>query len=97
MWFEFLLIRLSARKSQLTYRHKQNAVEILFKKIDGNERRMTCTLQENMLPELNFTTTKKKKENDNIITVWDLHKESFRSFRFDSLINWTILKDGYEL
>ena len=84
-------------KTQIKTALKQNAVEILFKKIDGNERRMTCTLQENMLPELNLTTTKKKKENDNVITVWDLHKESFRSFRFDSLIDWTILKDGYEL
>ena len=84
-------------KTQLKTALKQNAVEVFFKKIDGSERKMTCTLKEDILPALKISDAKKKKENDGVVVVWDLHKDAFRSFRLDSLITWTVLKEGYEL
>jgi hypothetical protein len=49
---------------------------------------MHCTLQESIIPALNVdqtTTTKKRMENDGVIRVWDLDKQSWRSFRWDSI------------
>ena len=77
---------------------QQNVLEIKFKKIDGSERVMCCSLNQEIVPiSENKTPKKVKKDNDNVIAVWDLEKESFRSFRLDSLINYSIIKEGYEL
>ena len=77
---------------------QQNVLEIKFKKVDGTERVMCCSLNQEIVPiSENKTPKKVKKDNDNVIAVWDLEKESFRSFRLDSLINYTIFKEGYEL
>ena len=77
---------------------KQNVVSISFKKIDGTDRKMLCSLKEDILPAIEpKELTKKKADNENILSVWDLEKSAFRSFRIDSLIDYTILKEGYEL
>ena len=77
---------------------KQNVVNISFKKVDGTDRKMLCSLKEDILPVVEAKeSTKKKVENENVLPVWDLEKSAFRSFRLDSLINYTIMKEGYEL
>ena len=77
---------------------KQNIVSISFKKIDGTDRKMLCSLKEDILPAIESKeSTKKKPENDNVLPVWDLEKNSFRSFRIDSLTDYSIVREGYEL
>ena len=57
-------------------------VEILFTKKDGTERTMKCTLMEKHLPQ---TAGSGKTKSDEVLAVYDLEKEGWRSFRWDSI------------
>ena len=61
-------------------------VEIEFTKKDGTDRVMKCTLQEDYLPEVDgvivFEKDRWKKDS---LAVFDLEKEGWRSFRWDSV------------
>ena len=71
----------------------KNVVNILFKKIDGTERAMKCTLDPKILPtQETKSSTKKKTEHENVIPVWDLNEKAFRSFRVDSLISYEVVE-----
>ncbi len=85
-------------KEKLKELLQQNVLEIKFKKIDGSERIMNCSLIQEIIPiSENKTPKKAKPENENVLAVWDLEKDAFRSFRVDSLIGYSIFKEGYEL
>jgi len=59
---------------------------VVFTKSDGTERKMLCTLQENAIPAAEPKKTDRvKKENDDVLAVWDLEANGWRSFRFDSV------------
>tara|TARA_Y100001949_G_scaffold91778_1_gene77636 strand:- start:28 stop:276 length:249 start_codon:yes stop_codon:yes gene_type:complete len=68
-------------KNELIHNLKGGNVQVTFKKIDGDIRKMLCTLQEDVIPK----TTGKKKENKDVLAVWDLGKNAWRSFRLDSI------------
>jgi hypothetical protein len=76
---------------------KRKILKITFKKKDGTERTMNCTLLEDMVPLYEKKTERVKKDNENVLAVWDLDKEAFRSFKLDSLIEYQVLQEGYEL
>jgi hypothetical protein len=71
---------------------KEKVVTIKFKKKDDTVRKMICTLSEDYLPEpeeaIKGQEKKKKKENPNILPVWDLEKLAWRSFRVDSVVEY---------
>jgi hypothetical protein len=58
-------------------------VTVTFEKKDGTERVMNCTLQVSIVPQVNTEST--RKENDDVVAVWDLEKDAWRSFRVDSI------------
>jgi mannitol/fructose-specific phosphotransferase system IIA component len=62
-------------------------VNVKFTKTDGSEREMKCTLLESIAIPHVKKTDREKKINDNIISVWDVDKQDWRSFRFDSIIS----------
>lgn len=67
---------------------KESNVEVVFTKTDGTERTMLCTLNENNIPAFNIdqtASTKKRQESQGVLRVWDIDKESWRSFRWDSI------------
>lgn len=61
-------------------------INIKFRKIDGTERLMKCTLLEHYIKPLDKKTDKVKKENEGLLSVWDVEKEGWRSFRVDSIL-----------
>ena len=61
---------------------EQSPVEVVFTKKDGTERAMKCTLMEKFLPE---TVGSDRPRNDETLAVYDLEKEGWRSFRWDSV------------
>lgn len=65
-------------------------VKITFKKKDGTSRTMTCTLREDALPKQTDLEEQiqKKKKNTDVLAVWDLEKQGWRSFRYDSIVGW---------
>ena len=57
--------------------------EVTFVKVSGEERVMKCTLNEDIVPPFEAKGTKKK--NEDVVSVWDLDKGAWRSFRVDSV------------
>lgn len=76
-------------KQKLKELLKSYVVELTFTKKDGTKRDMICTLKSTLLPEVKEDQDKRtKKDNEDILAVWDLEKKAFRSFRIDSLISY---------
>lgn len=67
---------------------QQGPVTINFTKADGTVRKMICTLEEGAIPPAEPKKTERvKKENDDVLAVWDLEAQGWRSFRFDSILS----------
>lgn len=65
---------------------------VIFKKANGEERDMVCTLQENALPEFAVDKNTDKKSvaySDQVIRVIDVKSGEWRSFRVDSVISFS--------
>ena len=61
-------------------------VEVNFTKVNGEARKMFCTLALHLMPEEMISKDKSTVvENPDLMVVWDLEKNAFRSFRIDSL------------
>ena len=59
---------------------------VIFQKVDGSLREMHCTLQPQFLPPLEEGHKSKPVDTD-VLAVWDLDKNGWRSFRLDSVIS----------
>lgn len=66
---------------------KASDIEITFIKKDGTERLMKCTLKEEVVVPYEKKTDKVKEKNSDILSVWDIEKNAWRSFRWDSIKN----------
>jgi len=61
---------------------------VTFTKQNGDERVMRCTLQESVLPvQTDIEEAIQKKTLTDSLAVWDLEKNSWRSFRYDTVIS----------
>ena len=61
-------------------------VNVKFKKTDGSERLMKCTLLEGIIKEYEKKTEKTRPVSEDTLSVWDVEKDGWRSFRYDSII-----------
>ena len=77
-------------KTSLKELLKTNVVSINFKKVDGTDRTILCTLKEDELPKAE-NKEPKKAVNESVLPVWDLEKKSFRSFRVDSVVDYKVI------
>jgi hypothetical protein len=66
---------------------KTNTVDLTFEKKDGTIREMKATLEESKLPVIEKKTDRVRKENDEVLSMFDLEKNEWRSCRFDSITN----------
>jgi len=70
---------------------KETSVSLEFAKVsDGSVRKMVCTQNFKLIPESDYPKTElfPTAENDEIFRVYDLEKNSWRSFRKDSVISF---------
>jgi hypothetical protein len=58
---------------------------VRFTKSDGTVRNLRCTLQESRLPP-STGTGQARVPNPDVVSVWDVEKAGWRSFRKDSVI-----------
>ena len=73
----------------------ESKVLVTFKKKDGTIRNMLCTLNPEYMPqEPEGKEKKERKVNENVQVVYDIEAPGWRSFRWDSLQNYTIQKEG---
>ena len=73
-------------KSNIERLLKDTIIEVKFKKTDGTERLMKCTLLPQYIIPHENKTGREKKINEDIVSVWEGEKEGWRSFRYDSVI-----------
>lgn len=63
---------------------RTETVHLTFQKKDGTIRNMKCTLSESKLPKQE-QGKEVRKSNDTSMPVFDLDKNEWRAFRFDSI------------
>lgn len=76
-------------KTWITERLTDSEFVIHFTKKDGTKRKMRCTLTEGYIPKPEkkdpLTQKKVRAVNEEVKVVWDMDKEQWRSFRWDSV------------
>jgi hypothetical protein len=77
---------------------KLHTCKIHFTKANGEKREMHCTLRTEYLPPnadvKHLDEMHQRPENHEVIAVWDLQKNAWRSFRVDS-VEYAEIIDGY--
>ncbi len=81
-------------RDQLISDLKYNVVEVVFKKKDGELRKMLCTLMRSELPQefqdkerLDEHVQRQRDPNSDLVVVWALRERGWRSFHLDSVVN----------
>jgi len=68
---------------------KEGVCIVNFTKQSGEERVMQCTLKEDLLPPADkadpLTQKKVRSVTEEVVVVWDIEKQGWRSFRVDSV------------
>jgi hypothetical protein len=72
---------------------QQRVCRVIFKKVNGEERDMMCTLIEDVLPDAKkddpISQKKVRAINDEVIVAFDTLKGAYRSFRVENVISFT--------
>lgn len=71
---------------------RERVVEITFVKADGSDRVMKATLLEEKIPSEKMPKGNTKTQSDEVLPVFDVENDGWRSFRWDSIkqINFSI-------
>lgn len=66
---------------------------VTFLKKDGTQRNLLCTLMPSELPAQTDLeeAVQKKTPNPEVLAVWDLENKGWRSFRYDSVLGFSVL------
>jgi hypothetical protein len=83
---------LSMDRNEMINELRKRECRVIFKKANGEERNMVCTLHEDSIPSSaadNNTEEKSKGYSDTVIRVIDVNKNEWRSFRVDSVISFS--------
>ena len=81
---------IEAIRNNLVDKLKKETLTVRFNKLNGDERIMTCTLQESVLPPATNddkpSQEKVRDVNIEVLSVWDTNANGWRSFRIDRFI-----------
>ena len=66
---------------------RENKCRVTFEKVNGEIRKMLCTLDSTLIPkeEVEAGEKRAKIENQDVLPVYDLEVNGWRSFRWNSL------------
>ena len=74
-------------RTELMETLRKEIVEVTFLKLDGDERKMPCTLITCFLPAAKkddpLSQKKVREVSDKVCAVWAVEAKGFRSFRYD--------------
>jgi hypothetical protein len=87
MMMEIELEKAVNRNEMIAELHKRDC-KVIFRKVDGSERTMICTLQESAI-ETGKAAQDVKSRNENVLAVWDVENKGWRSFRINSVISFS--------
>ncbi len=69
---------------------KLHNCQVTFTKKDGTKRVMQCTLRSDVIVPYEKKTDRTKIDNPDLIAVWDLEANAWRSFQFSSVIDFIV-------
>lgn len=76
-------------KYELKEQIQNGIVTVVFEKVDGNIREMKCTLNKDYMPAQLLTeeqnAAKVRTENPDLLSVWDVENNGWRSFRVSNV------------
>ena len=79
------------KRDEIVNQLKEAVMVVEFKKVNGDYRKMTCTLVEDMLPPAKkdepLTQKKVREVNPEVVSVWDVDKKDWRGFRVANVIS----------
>ena len=64
---------------------REQEITVKFVKKDGSEREMLCTLSESKIPADKSPKGAEKTKSDDVVPVFDIENQGWRSFRWDSI------------
>lgn len=86
-------------KATLVNLLREGLVTVTFQKEStGSYRDMICTLAQRFLPDISEVAMKKasnRKPNPDVCVVYDMEREDWRSFRFDTVIQFKTIDGVY--
>jgi len=76
-------------KEYIVNKLREEICEVTFTKVNGEQRVMRCTLNPSLIPVFEYTEAdapkKAKKENPEVLAVFDAAANGWRSFKWDLL------------
>lgn len=75
------------QKSEIVKLLQNGFGEVYFTKADGTDREMYCTLQPMVIQKRDTGKVDNKSigDNEEVVRVWDIEANDWRSFRIDSI------------
>lgn len=64
---------------------RDGVLMVKFQKTDGTLREMKCTLLQEYLPKLELNDGLQSEGHPNVLAVWDVEANGWRSFRIESV------------
>jgi hypothetical protein len=90
--FENSLVGQEVLKQEL----KSGIVTMVFERVMARTVLMKCTLNEDIVPLLDTTTVKQKRNpKPDVLALWDTEADGWRSFRFDSIKSGSVSRALY--
>lgn len=76
-------------REQMIEELQERTCRVIFKKVNGEERDMLCTLNMDSIPEEKRPANPGTKYNEAVIRAFDVDMQEFRSFRVDNIVSFT--------
>jgi hypothetical protein len=83
------------KREYMNHMLTEDILMVKFTKKNGNPRKMYCTLQDEFVPEHKkyFSESNTRKNNLEVLAVFDMEKADWRSFRMDSITAFEIVRE----
>lgn len=80
-------------RSEMIEQLSTSTCRVIFKKVNGEERDMQCTLREDLIPAAtkSYPITQKKVRSisEEVLPVYDINAEGWRSFRVANVVSFS--------
>ncbi len=82
--------QIESKKQGIVDELRQGIVHLQFKKVNGDLRNMIGTLNRDLIPaEKHPQEGKERKENENLVVLFDTEVQDWRSFRTENLVEYS--------
>ena len=88
---EVVGLDLEDRTREIKHLLEVHNCEVTFTKVNGESRTMPCTQRRVVIPAPVTESTKVKKHNPEVMSVWCLDKKEWRSFRIANVTNVRVI------